>query len=317
MFVFGAGVLMGTRTDISGATPVNFGLVNEVDIDISLTNKMLYGQSKYPIAVGQGTAKSTGKAKMARWSALALSSLFFGATPTPGQLGTALGETGTVPSVVTRSTTGDTPTTTTTVPMANTSGLSVGMVVSGAGGIYAGSTIASLIVNTSITLSHATTADVPAATALTFTPAAFTITVANSATWTTDQGVVYALTGEPLEYVSTSPVEGEYTVTAGVYTFGSGDAGALVLLNYNYTPSGTTGSIIPINNTLLGVQPTFSALFYTSFEGTPMSLRLFKCISNKFSFGTKLEDFALPEIDFDFMDPGTGIVGELSIGDNF
>ncbi len=35
MYSFGSGVLIGTRSDIEGATPLNFGLVQEVTIDES------------------------------------------------------------------------------------------------------------------------------------------------------------------------------------------------------------------------------------------------------------------------------------------
>ena len=35
MYSFGSGVLLGTRTDILNATPLNFGLVQEVTIDES------------------------------------------------------------------------------------------------------------------------------------------------------------------------------------------------------------------------------------------------------------------------------------------
>ena len=41
MYSFGSGVLLGTRTDIANATPVNFGLVQEVTIDETATIKEL------------------------------------------------------------------------------------------------------------------------------------------------------------------------------------------------------------------------------------------------------------------------------------
>jgi hypothetical protein len=43
MYSFGSGVLLGTRTDIANATPLNFGLVQEVTIDESATIKELTG----------------------------------------------------------------------------------------------------------------------------------------------------------------------------------------------------------------------------------------------------------------------------------
>jgi hypothetical protein len=99
MYSFGSGVLIGTRTDIINATPVNFGLVQEVTIDETATVKELYGQFQYPIALARGTIKTTGKAKVARISGLALANLFYGVTPVAGQLATSFAEVAAVPGV--------------------------------------------------------------------------------------------------------------------------------------------------------------------------------------------------------------------------
>ena len=98
MYSFGSGVLIGTRTDIANATPVNFGLVQEVTIEEAASVKELYGQFQYPIAIARGTIKTTGKAKVARISGLAFASLFYGATPAAGQIATAFAEAATVPA---------------------------------------------------------------------------------------------------------------------------------------------------------------------------------------------------------------------------
>ena len=81
MFVFGSGVLIGTP---AGGSPINFGLAQEVSLNIATTTKALYGQYNFPVAIGSGTKKMTGKAKMARISGQALGSLFFGLAPSPG-----------------------------------------------------------------------------------------------------------------------------------------------------------------------------------------------------------------------------------------
>ncbi len=98
MYSFGSGVLIGTRTDIINATPVNFGLVQEVTIDETASVKELYGQFQHPIALARGTIKTTGKAKVARISGLALAHLFYGAAPVAGQLATAFAEVAAVPA---------------------------------------------------------------------------------------------------------------------------------------------------------------------------------------------------------------------------
>ncbi|MGO9008164.1 MAG: hypothetical protein ACLQIQ_00085 [Beijerinckiaceae bacterium] len=125
----------------------------------------------------------------------------------------------------------------------------------------------------------------------------YIVTVANSATFVADQGVVYATSGLPLTKVASSPATGQYSVAAGVYTFNAGDEGKNVLVTYTYTIS-ATGQKLTIANQLLGTTPTFQALFYTSFQGQNVTLTLNNCTSSKLSFGTKLEDFVLPEFDF-------------------
>jgi hypothetical protein len=62
MYSFGSGVLLGTRTDIPNATPVNFGLVQEVTIDETATIKELTGQFQRPVAIARGSIKTTGNA---------------------------------------------------------------------------------------------------------------------------------------------------------------------------------------------------------------------------------------------------------------
>ncbi|MGB6176561.1 MAG: hypothetical protein WBF43_09540 [Methylocella sp.] len=97
MYSFGSGVLFGTRTDIANATPVNFGLVQEVTIDETATIKELTGQFQRPVAIARGTIKTTGKAKVARISGIAFSNLYYGFTPSAGQTATAFGEADSVP----------------------------------------------------------------------------------------------------------------------------------------------------------------------------------------------------------------------------
>jgi hypothetical protein len=98
MYSFGSGVLFGTRTDIANATPVNFGLVQEVTIEETATVKELTGQFQRPLAIARSTIKTTGKAKVAKISGLAMANLYYGLTPVPGQVATAFGEAGIVPN---------------------------------------------------------------------------------------------------------------------------------------------------------------------------------------------------------------------------
>lgn len=223
MFSFGSGVLLGTRTDVANATPVNFGLIQEAQLDLSFTTKELYGQNQFPVAIARGTAKLTGKAKMAKISGLAFNNLFFGQAISTGQLATNFGESGTI-------TTGS-------------------------------------------------------------------VTVANSATFVDDYGVIKAATGLPMTKVASAPAAGQYSVAAGVYTFNTTDNGTLVLISYTNTVAGT-GQQFTLANPLLGTTPTFQAQLFTTFQGLACNVKLFNCVSSKLSFATKLEDFVIPELDF-------------------
>jgi len=242
MYVFGSGVLIGTP---NGGSPINFGLAQEVTLNIATTTKPLWGQNNFPVAIGSGTRKMTGKAKLARVSGQALGNLFFGVSPSVGGVQTQFGETTSVPAV-----------------------------------------------------------------------SPFTYSTTFHATFVADQGVVYAATGLPLRAVSSSPSVGQYTVAAGVYTFSSADAGASVLISYTYTVSGT-GENIVVTSQPIGPAITFSANLFAAdpTTGTQFSLFLYNCVAEKLAFGTKLEEFVIPELDFQCFANAAGQVCQINFGD--
>jgi hypothetical protein len=240
MFVFGSGVLIGTP---AGGSPINFGLAQEVTLNVQTNTKALYGQYNFPVAIGSGTKKMAGKAKLARISGQALGSLFFGMTPSVGVVQTQFGETTTV-----------------------------------------------------------------------VTP--YTYTTTYHATFVADQGVVYASSSLPLKQVASNPSQGQYSVSAGVYTFSSADASQNVLISYTYT-NATSGESIAVNSQLIGPSITFSANLFASDPGTgkQFSVLLYNCVAEKLSFGTKLEDFLIPELDFQCFANSAGQVCQFNFGD--
>ena len=131
-YQFGSGVATITPAGVSNPTPLNIGLLQEISVNSSRTLKELHGQYADAIAIGAGTRKWTGKAKVARFGFSVFNALYLGATASAGTTLTAVAE------------------------------------------------------------AHA----VPAATP-------FTVTVTNSATFTQDQGVVYAASGQALTRVAT------------------------------------------------------------------------------------------------------------------
>lgn len=247
---FGSGILWGVQSSnaagaaIANPTPVRFGVLQDVSIDLSFTNKELHGGSQFPLAIGRGQGKIQGKAKFGQVNGALVNSLFFGQTLTVGQSLVANGEAATVPAA---------------------------------------------------------------------TP--WQITVANATTFAENLGVRYSSTGLPLTVVASAPAVGQYTVSAaGLYTFSTGDANAAVLIDYRYTAA-STGSQITISNQLMGYAPQFAADLLVPYGGKSMVLRLNACIGSKLSFMTKLDDFTIPEFDFEAFADSANNIGTISFSE--
>jgi hypothetical protein len=144
----------------------------------------------------------------------------------------------------------------------------------------------------------------------------YTYSTINHATFVADQGVVYASSSLPLKQVASSPTTGQYSVSAGVYTFSSGDAGAAVLISYTYTVV-ASGESIAVSSALIGPSVTFSANLFASdpTTGKQFSVLLYNCVAEKLSFGTKIEDFLIPEFDFQCFANAAGQVCQFNFGD--
>ena len=143
---------------------------------------------------------------------------------------------------------------------------------------------------------------------------AYTVTVANSANFSLDLGVIYAATGLPLTRVASGPTAGQYSVSAGVYTFAAADANAGVFISYMYTISGS-GQKFTIAQQAMGTTPTFKTVVSLPYNGQKASVTLNACIANKFSFATKTEDFAKPSFDFEAFADSGGNLGTVSFAE--
>ncbi len=154
-----------------------------------------------------------------------------------------------------------------------------------------------------------------------------TLQVGSSLTFDADLGVRYAASGLPLIRVSTGleGSSGKYSVGSastanGTYTFGTADAGAgasagtALKITYTDTAIPTTYQSLLLANQLIGYTPTFQLDYYTSLNqptAKPFAIRLYQCIGAKHSIAFKLEDFALPEFDFDFFANSAGNVWQM------
>ncbi len=102
---FGPGVVWGERIDNAqldattglpspaiGTGPTQFGITQKASVNWSFTDKPLYGQLQFPVAVARGQGKVDVKITNAQFNMLLFSDIFFGLTPTLGQFSIAQSE---------------------------------------------------------------------------------------------------------------------------------------------------------------------------------------------------------------------------------
>ena len=150
------------------------------------------------------------------------------------------------------------------------------------------------------------------------TPAATTQVVSNATGGIVDLGVTYAATGIPLVRVATVTAAGQYSVvpSTGTYTINASDE---VPLLFNYSNfSAALGQQLNVTNQLLGITPTFQLDYWTNLNqpaAKPFAIRLFACVGSKLQIASKVEDFLLPEIDFECFANAAGQVMNISFAD--
>ncbi len=157
------------------------------------------------------------------------------------------------------------------------------------------------------------------------TPVTSTVTVVPpiTGTFATDLGVTYLGSGKALVKVAATPAVGQYTVSAGVYTFAVSDAAATagVVISYSYTVS-STGLTYQINNQVLGYGPQCEFFLVDQYQpvnsGTASApvfeynvIHLFAVKVNKITIGNKRADYSMPEVDFSYFQNAQGKVMEM------
>lgn len=141
----------------------------------------------------------------------------------------------------------------------------------------------------------------------------YSITVVNSATFATDLGVIYSATGLPLTRVASTPATGQYSVSAGVYTFASADTTLGVKISYNYTATG--GETLTIANQAMGVAPTFSTVLSIPYNSQKMTVTLNACVTEGISLNTALEDFTKQPFSFSAFVDASQTLGTISFAE--
>lgn len=309
---FSQGNVWGTRVD-SPATPVKFATLQDIQIDIKGTLADSFGTGKFAEAVAVGKCKVSGTATLERMDPYLFTSLFLNQLVATGNVAVVKNEAVTV-------TAGPTLVTSAATPSGNvltftaTTGVVKYVTATSASLLGVGATVASST-GTTVTLSVPDLTTVPITTSIVFGPS---YAAANAATFATDLGVTYSLTGVPLTWVApgTAPALGQYTVdpTTGKYVFSVADIGAALLINYGYTV--TTGNQFVIAQQDQGVQPVFSLTANTSFTGILgleyVTIQLYACVSESLGMAFKMGAFENTKISFEAMVNAAGNLGSLS-----
>lgn len=140
----------------------------------------------------------------------------------------------------------------------------------------------------------------------------------NASTFELDLGIVAALpAGDLFHRVAAAPGPRQYTCneSTGAYGFGGSD-GQAVLVSYAYADA-TNGRRIDIANRNIGHTPRFSVVLTETFNGKKMTLTLNSCAASRLGFTSKMEDFTIPAFSFSAAADDAGIVGSLSLDEEF
>lgn len=327
MFEFGSGSLW--LTPVSGnlaanPTPIEVGTLQDVSLDISFDLKMLYGQKQFPESIARGKGKITGKAKFGRFNSDLISQILFGSggTRIAGAQAVQVDEPanlagGNVTAAVIGASTG--------------SGFNVGdlLAVTGGGGsgcilevaTESGGAISTFTIldagtgyatTTGATLSVLTGAGTGAPTAnITAAAATATYQAVNHSTAVLDLGVRRASTGVPLLKVASAPAIGQYSLNTSTwtYTFNVGDEVAMLVSYMNLAPVG--GVTQQVSNQLMGTEPQCTIVFRTIFNGQEMIVLLYSAVVGKLTMASKLDDYTVPEVDFEAFANSAGKVIDI------
>ena len=146
----------------------------------------------------------------------------------------------------------------------------------------------------------------------------YTVTVTNSASFLTDLGVLYTLTGQKLTKVASAPSTGQYSVTAGVYTFAAADTTLAVTISYTNTVA--TGRILTVNNHTQGWGPTLEMFLSNPYNPgqsqggvttIPNMVHLYAVKIGKMGVPYKRADYLISDIEGEAYANAAGLVADF------
>jgi hypothetical protein len=154
-----------------------------------------------------------------------------------------------------------------------------------------------------------TGAAIPASGPYTITP-----TPPSSGTFGYDLGVSDS-NGIQYTKVTSGPTSGQYSVSAGVYTFAAADTGKTVFIDYEYTATSTVAKTSTLTGPLLGYVPSFQMDLFVPFQGKTCRIRMYNAVATKLALATKLEDFIIPDMALEFFANAAGQLMDYSLSE--
>jgi hypothetical protein len=149
----------------------------------------------------------------------------------------------------------------------------------------------------------------PAAGPYTITPA-----VPGAGAWQRDLGVVDA-NGLPMKRVAAGPATGEYSVSAGTYTFAAADAGKLVFTSFQYSTTSAGAKQIVLTQQVMGSAPVFGVDLAVVYGGKQFNWRFPNCTASKLGFSPKQDDFGEVNFEFSAFTDAAGNIGYLVLAE--
>lgn len=142
------------------------------------------------------------------------------------------------------------------------------------------------------------------------TPFTITPTIPSSGTYVRDLGVMDA-NGVPMTKVASGPTTGQYSQSAGVYTFATADVGKTVFISFAYSAAAAGSQKITLTNQPMGACPVFGIDLAIAFNGKQFNWRFPNCVATKLSFDPKQDDFTENNLDISAFADATGNIGYL------
>jgi hypothetical protein len=296
---FGSGVLTAIPNAgnlAANPTPMQFGLLQEVQIEIKGDTKELYDNLQIPAAIARGKIKVTGKGKMASLDPMFFSQLYFGLPTTAGVLRPVYNELRTAAASIT--TNNAAATADLGVIATGGTGFSVGTQLTNSGTAAPSSGQYKFTAWTGTSPGAWQAEHTYALNATILDPAGHTQKVTTAGT----SGAALPTFNDSLSTTTDGTVvwtDQGLSGTAGTYTFNAADvtAGLTVALNYVWDDV-DHGVTLAIPAQLEGYAPQFTVVLYNNFKGQLFGIQLNACVLGGCSIPTKQEDFWVADFDF-------------------